>query len=76
VQLSPQADIAAVEEAVGMELGPYFPNYAWLLCSNRKTAASIARMPGVVWVGPRPFSHKLAPALDVVMQVAHPAPRP
>ena len=70
VQLSPQADIAVVEEIVDIEMGPYFPHYAWLLCSNRQTAARIARIRGVVWVGPRPFSHKLAPALDVVMQVA------
>ncbi len=72
MQLSPQADIAAVEEEAGVVLGPYYPHYAWLLCSNRQTAAKISRIHGVVWVGPRPYSHKLAPALDVVMQVTNP----
>ena len=72
VQLSPQADVAAVEEEVGIELGPYFPHNAWLLCSNRQVTVRISRIRGVEWVVSRPYSHKLAPALDVVMQVVNP----
>jgi hypothetical protein len=70
VQLAPSVDIALVEADVGESLGPYFPHDTWLLCSDRHRAASIARHPGVVWVGIRPPSHRISRGLDVVMEVS------
>ena len=70
VQLLPDADIVDVETSSGESLGPYFPHDTWLLCGDRRAAASIAGMHGnVAWVGLRPPSHKISQGLDVIMEV-------
>ncbi len=64
-----------MEADSGIVLGPYFPHHTWLLCADRATAADVARLDGVAWVGHRPPGHKLAEGLDVVMQAAAVASR-
>ena len=53
-----------IEREAGIELGEYFPNNAYLvLCSSSK-ASKVAGAKHVVWVGNRPMSHKIDPAVS------------
>lgn len=84
VQVQPEANARDIEKRVGVKLGHYIPNNAYVLASDKvsscvgcgdddsafddeysvqATAAKFSSDPAVVWVGNRPATHKVSPAL-------------
>jgi len=63
VQVSDDHSVEEIEQRVGVKLGHYVPNNAFVLVGDTTTAATFAGDYGVVWVGRRPARHKVAPQL-------------
>jgi serine protease AprX len=51
-------------EAAGALIGPYVPDYAFLVHLDAQAKANVAKLPFVRWVGPFQPAYKLAPGMD------------
>ena len=54
----------AAVEAAGGQIGPYIPDYAFLVYLDGAAKASVSNLPFVRWVGPYQPAYKLAPWVD------------
>ena len=54
----------AAVEAAGGQIGPYIPDYAFLVYLDVAAKAAVSNLPFVRWVGPYQPAYKLAPWVD------------